>query len=949
MSRFGEHKTNPALPATFLRAAFVALLALGGALSCGDSGTEPPVATTVKVSPATPALTALGDTVRLKAEVLDQNGQPLPGGWLTWTSSAPAVATVEASGRVTAAANGSATITAMAGSATGTAAVTVVQVVHAVSVSPAADTLAAFGDTLRLVAAAADANGHAVAASEFAWASSDTLVARVEASGRVPAAANGRATITATAGSATGTAAVTVAQVVHAVSVSPAADTLAALGDTLRLVAQAADANGHAVVASEFAWASSDTLVVRVEASGRVTAAANGSATIRATAGSATGTAAVTVAQVVDAVSVSPAADTLAAFGDTLRLVAKAADSNGHAVAASEFAWASNDTLVARVDVSGLVESVAQGSAVVTATASAVTGEAVLRVVGTACTSYFELTYADGGKDCIKVPKVVFTFTPRGGRALTESRFDPTEVVKIHFDSEVVYLSESGEWRDISKEDILDMVEISGDPPGYGFQHGLHTDRVTADGPIDSALVSVTNSGGKTVVTIDSPYDPRTWAGKIYANAGLYSIMITNFAKRADVHKIVSSTSVRSYLRATKTLYHGEFGARYYNATSCDIEHRPSTASHAEHGKRYGEADVLDLFAEELKVSRSLPAGAAFDEPGVPRIGRLERTDPATRYVIDVAFVVDNPFFENVGGDWISYLRNDIIGHVTKAYQDSGVNVDYRVSAIIPFSEYRQHLLCDLPALGDLFITQTKVGDSYGWSSGEAVALLELIPSVRARHPADLVIALIPGGGGYASGAGAAHSVNRYAMARWESFAVVRGNPGVAPAAPGDQFSFSMLLAHEIGHVLGLHHDLDTLVESGLAPEQLARPGVTATGFGYGYCWPYGGQEYGTIMSYCTWFPLFSSDREVAISELCSDEQRGDIVANVGFCANVPEDDDGVIRLGGPVKYGVTADATEALQYTIGIASEYSERGVGPLDLSTVSNAVAAARMETRH
>ena len=947
MSRSGEHKTNPPLPATSLRAAFVALLALGGALSCGDSGTGPPVATTVKVSPATPALTALGDTVRLKAEVLDQNGQPLPGGWLTWTSSAPAVATVDASGRVTAAANGSATITATAGSATGTAAVTVAQVMHAVSVSPAADTLAAFGDTLRLVAAAADANGHAVAASEFAWASSDTLVARVDASGRVTAAANGSATITATAGSASGTAAVTVAQVVHAVSLSPAADTLAALGDTLRLVAQAVDANGHPVASSEFAWASSDTVVARVAASGRVTAVANGSATITATAGSATGTAAVTVAQVVHAVSVSPASETLAAYGDTLRLIAEAADANGHAVAASDFAWASSDTLVARVDVSGLVESVAQGSAVVTATASAVTGEAVLSVVGTACTSYFELTYADGGSDCIRVPKVVFTFTPRGGRALTESRFDPTEVVKIHFDSEVVYLSESGEWRDISKEDILDMVEISGGPPGY--QHGLHTDRVTADGPIDSALVSVTTSGGKTVITIDSPYDARTWDGKIYANASSYSIMITNLAKRADVHKIVNSTSVESYLRATKTLYHGEFGARYYNATSCDIEHRPSTASHAEHGKRYGEADVLDLFAEELKVSRSLPAGAAFDESGVPRIGRLERADPATRYVIDVAFVVDNPFFESAGGDWTSYLRDDIIDHVTKAYQDSGVNVDFRVSAIIPFSGYRQYLLCDLPALDDLVITQTKVGDSYGWSGGDAIALLELVPSIRARHPADLVIALIPGGGGYASGAGAAHSVNRYAMARWESFAVVRGNPGVAPATPIGQFSFSMLLAHEIGHVLGLHHDLDTLVESGLAPEQLARPGVTATGFGYGYCWPYGEQKYGTIMSYCNWLPLFSSNREVAVSELCSDEQRGDIIANVGFCADVPEGDDGVIRLGGPVKYGITADATEALQYTIGIASEYSEAGVAPLDLSTVSNAVTAAGTEGRH
>ena len=68
---------------------------------------------------------------------------------------------------MTAAANGSATITATAGSASGTAAVTVAQVVSAISVSPAADTLLAFGDTVRLTAEATDANGHAVAASGF--------------------------------------------------------------------------------------------------------------------------------------------------------------------------------------------------------------------------------------------------------------------------------------------------------------------------------------------------------------------------------------------------------------------------------------------------------------------------------------------------------------------------------------------------------------------------------------------------------------------------------------------------------------------------------------------------------------------------------------------------------------------------------------------------------------
>ena len=81
-----------------------------------------------------------------------------------------------------------------------------------------------------------------MAGATVAWASSDTAVAAVDAAGQVTAAANGAATITATAGSASGTAAVTVAQVVSAVAVSPAADTLVAFGDTVRLAAEATDA-----------------------------------------------------------------------------------------------------------------------------------------------------------------------------------------------------------------------------------------------------------------------------------------------------------------------------------------------------------------------------------------------------------------------------------------------------------------------------------------------------------------------------------------------------------------------------------------------------------------------------------------------------------------------------------------------------------------------------------
>ena len=195
--------------------AVLAVVALATGCGDGDSPSAPPTPeparpTTVTVSPATHELTALGITVQLSAEVLDQNARVMAGATVTWTSSASSMATVDASGLVTAAGNGTATITASAGSASGSSVVTVTQSVASVEVSPSVYELTALGQTVQLTAEAFDENGHAVAGAEFSWESSDAAVATVDAGGLVTAVAEGVATITASAGSAQGTAEITV-------------------------------------------------------------------------------------------------------------------------------------------------------------------------------------------------------------------------------------------------------------------------------------------------------------------------------------------------------------------------------------------------------------------------------------------------------------------------------------------------------------------------------------------------------------------------------------------------------------------------------------------------------------------------------------------------------------------------------------------------------------------
>ena len=363
-----------------------AMATVAWAAACGDGGTEPPAplpdpprATTVTVTPATAELTALGATEQLTAEVRDQNGQVMAGAAVTWASSSAAVATVSAAGLVTAVANGTATITATAGAASGSATVTVAQEVSAVAVTPAADTLVA-GDTLRLTAEAADANGHTVGGAEFTWASSDTLVAVVDDSGLVTGVGAGEAEIAATASSVRGRAEIAVLEPSPTtVAVKPDTLALTAVGQTAQLTAEVRDQAGRVMAGVPVSWSSADATVAAVDSAGLVTAAGSGTTTITASAGSASGEAFVTVMQSAGSIVVSPPTVTIA-LSDTLRLVAEAFDENGHAVEGAEFTWSSSNAAVATVNASGLVRSVAEGAATITATSGSAAGSSEITV-----------------------------------------------------------------------------------------------------------------------------------------------------------------------------------------------------------------------------------------------------------------------------------------------------------------------------------------------------------------------------------------------------------------------------------------------------------------------------------------------------------------------------------------------------------------------------------------
>ena len=335
----------------------------------GDSPTttdpppvDPPVPTTVTVSPATAMLAALGETIQLTATVLDQNGQAMSGVSVTWASSDGGVASVGSNGVVTAVQNGSATVTATAGTASGTASVTVSQQAAQVDVSPPSVTLSSIGDTMRMSAEAFDSRGNPVANAGFLWSTDDGTVASVDASGLVTAVRSGSASVTAKSGSASGDASVTVLVELAGLEVSPAASTLFAVGDTLQLEVQGLDANGNAVPGVSVTWSSENDAVAEVDMTGLVTALKTGAVSIIAASGSLADSAAVTVAQLAVRVQVTPDVDTLDVVGDQVQLTAVALDRNGNVVEDTDYIWTARHPHVVTVDSNGLVTAAGVGS-----------------------------------------------------------------------------------------------------------------------------------------------------------------------------------------------------------------------------------------------------------------------------------------------------------------------------------------------------------------------------------------------------------------------------------------------------------------------------------------------------------------------------------------------------------------------------------------------------------
>ena len=342
--------------------ATITVTTVDGDFTAASSVTVNPIlVTNVSVKPATSLVVGGSETLFAEIEPSNACNQGV-----SWSSSNNSVATVSASGVVTATGVGTATITVTTDCGGLTAVSTVTVRAYDISVTgvslPAATTAIIVGDTYTFNAAITPSDA---TNQNLTWSSNNTSVATVAAGGVVTGVSVGTAVITVTTvdGGFTATSNITVNPVlVTGVSLNRSTTSLD-VGNTETLIATVMPVNA---TNPGVTWSSNNTAAATVSQSGLVTAVGPGTATITVTTadGGFQATCTVTVVSRVTGVSLNVSTANIP-VGATQTLTATVAPANATNPSVT---WSSNNTAVAAVSAAGVVTAVSAGTATITVT-----------------------------------------------------------------------------------------------------------------------------------------------------------------------------------------------------------------------------------------------------------------------------------------------------------------------------------------------------------------------------------------------------------------------------------------------------------------------------------------------------------------------------------------------------------------------------------------------------
>lgn len=336
------------------------------------------------------------DQSQLQAVLRTASGIVLTGRVVTWTSSNDSAAIVTSTGRVIAMASGGAVITGRSGLLTGTASV----IVHTpappgrapvatLTVAPGSASRE-IGTTAQFTATVKDTGNVIVTDRTIIWTSSNATVAQVTSTGLVTALSVGSTTITATSEGKSGQATMTVTipppPAVASITVSPPSSTMTP-GGTVQLTATTLGAQGQVLANRPITWSVVGSGTATVSTSGVVTAVAPGTVQVQAASEGHSAAATITVTTsppiAIASLTVTPPTASVT-VGGTSQLVATPKDGAGNVLTGRTVVWSSSATSIATVSTTGVVSTIATGSATITATSEGISGTASITVTAAA-------------------------------------------------------------------------------------------------------------------------------------------------------------------------------------------------------------------------------------------------------------------------------------------------------------------------------------------------------------------------------------------------------------------------------------------------------------------------------------------------------------------------------------------------------------------------------------
>jgi hypothetical protein len=369
----------------------------------------------IAVSPSTQGV-SVGQTVQFTAYGLTGHGSNHPGtvsditNQVTWTSSAPSVATISAAGVATGVSAGTTTISAsingFTGLLTATATLTVsggsgagtgsTSGVTAITVTPGAQTVAAPGDTAQFIAVGTTSTGSVNLTNQVSWQSSSQQIATVNAAGLATGVGQGTTTISAqytnpnggstvlgsasftvTSGGGGGGGSITD---ITSLTVIPGAQSVPAPGNQATYIAVGTTGSGSTVsMQGLVAWNSSSTQIATINAqTGVATGVVPGTTTIiaqytNADKTIATGTATFTVSGTgstntdITQVTITPSSQTVASPGSTATYTATGTTAGGVTKSLTGVVWSASSPQIATIAATGVATAVGQGTTTISA------------------------------------------------------------------------------------------------------------------------------------------------------------------------------------------------------------------------------------------------------------------------------------------------------------------------------------------------------------------------------------------------------------------------------------------------------------------------------------------------------------------------------------------------------------------------------------------------------